>query len=225
MKRILFVAIFVMLTQSLCFAEPVAKFNEFAFDFGNVSNTDQDKVEHVFEFSNTGSDDLLIQRLVLPSGSAKASATSTVIKPGENGGIKVEVDVRGKKGIYSKRIDVHTNDPMAPIISLSVKMSVNDRIHMSQYKPAEIFAEDCSSCHVEQGKGKMGWDLFKADCFMCHNAGRNTSLTTMSKKPAGELLKSISQGVQNTLMPGFDQKYGGPLNEAEIASLVELITQ
>jgi hypothetical protein len=60
---------------------------------------------------------------------------------------------------------------------------------------------------------------------MCHNAGRNTCLSTMSKKPAGEVLKSLKEGVPNTLMPGFDSKNGGPLDDAQIESLIELITQ
>ena len=94
---------------------------------------------------------------------------------------------------------------------------------MGQYHATEIFTEKCSGCHVENGRGKIGWDLFKADCFMCHNAGKNTSLSTMSKKPRADMLKAITDGVDNTLMPGFDLKNGGPLNEAEIRSLIDLI--
>ena len=69
----------------------------------------------------------------------------------------------------------------------------------------------------------MGWDLFMADCFMCHNAGKNTSLSTMSRKPPEELIKSIRQGVDNTLMPGFNRGNSGPLGETEIKSLIDLI--
>ncbi len=221
MKRIIFAAIFIFLTQSLAYSQPVARFATVDHDFGNIS--EGDKTEYVFEFSNAGDTDLLIEKVVATSGSTKAVASSNEIKPGQKASISVAVDMRGKKGFFSKTVEVYTNDPVTPVTTLSVKIHVKDQIHLGQYNAIEIFTEKCSGCHVDNGKGKSGWDLFKADCFMCHNAGKNTSLSTMSKKPRAELLKSIREGVNNTLMPGFDLKNGGPLNETEIESLIDLI--
>ena len=221
MKKIIIAAIFVLLTQSITYAQPVAKFTHVDYDFGNVS--EGDKTEHAFELSNTGEDELAIEKVVATSGSTKASASSRTLKPGETGTIRVVVDMRGKKGFFLKTVDVYTNDPITPVTTLSLKIHLKDQVHMGQYHASEIFTEKCSGCHVEQGKGKNGWDLFKADCFMCHNAGKNTSLSSMSKKPRADMLKAIRDGVDNTLMPGFDIKNGGPLNEAEIASLIDLI--
>ena len=222
MKRFFFIAVFILLTQSLSYAGPFAHFDEFEHDLGNISN--EDKVEYAFGFSNTGDEDLLIQKLVVSSGTIRAVASSGLLRPGEKGSISVTVDMRGKRGIYSKKIDVYTNDPATPVTTLTVKISVKDRIHMNQYEAAQVFSGDCRGCHVDQGKGKKGWDLFKADCFMCHNAGKNTSLSTMSKKTANELLKAIREGIPSTLMPGFDLQKGGPLDDAEINSLIDLIT-
>jgi cytochrome c553 len=221
MRKIFFVALFILLTGSLSHAQPVARFVQVDHDFGNVA--ERDKIEHDFEFSNAGDDDLLIEKIVASSGNTKAVASSNQLKPGEKGNIRVIIDLRGKKGIFLKTIEVHTNDPITPLTTLSVKMTVKDQIHMSQYTATEIFAGECRGCHVDQGKGKKGWDLFKADCFMCHNAGKKTSLSTMSKRPAKELLKAIRDGIANTLMPGFDLKNGGPLDDAEIKSLMDLI--
>lgn len=221
MQKILFAAIFIFLTQSLSYAEPVTRFTSVDYDFGTIS--EGDKTEHVFEFSNTGDTDLLIEKVVATAGSTKAFVSSKVVKPGEKGSIRVVIDMRGKKGFFSKTVDVYTNDPQTPVTTLSAKIHVKDKIHLGQYNAIEIFTENCSGCHVDQGKGKTGWDLFKADCFMCHNAGKNSSLSTMSKKPREDMLKAIREGVADTLMPGFDLKYGGPLNEAEIKSLIDLI--
>ena len=150
-------------------------------------------------------------------------ASSSHLGPGERGKINVSVDIRGKTGRISKTIQVYANDPANPVTKLTVTMYIKDRVHMNQYKATEIFSEKCRDCHIDQGKGKMGWDLFKADCFMCHNAGKNSSLTRMSKKPKDYLLRVIRQGVDNTVMPGWAAKADGPLDEAEIKSLIDLI--
>jgi hypothetical protein len=150
-------------------------------------------------------------------------ASSSRLKPGERGKIHVSVDIRGRIGYLSKTIQVYANDPQNPVTNLGVRMYIKDRVHLNQYKAREIFSEKCRDCHVDQGKGKMGWDLFKADCFMCHNAGKNSSLTEMSKKPREYVLRAMREGVENTVMPGFDLRNGGPLNDTEIKSLIDLI--
>ena len=150
-------------------------------------------------------------------------ASSSHLGPGEKGKINVSVDIRGKTGRVSKTIQVYANDPANPVTKLTVTMYIKDRVHLDQYKAAEIFSEKCRGCHIDEGKGKRGWDLFKADCFMCHNAGKNTSLTGMSKKPKDYLLRVIRQGLDNTVMPGWAANADGPLDEAEIKSLIDLI--
>ena len=149
--------------------------------------------------------------------------SSSRLKPGEKGKINVSVDIRGRTGYISKTIQVYANDPKNPVTKLALQMYIKDRLHLNQYKAMEIFSEKCRDCHVDQGKGKMGWELFKADCFMCHNAGKNVSLTGMSKKPREYLLRIIREGVENTVMPGWATKADGPLDEAEIKSLIDLI--
>ncbi len=221
MKNFFLAAAFIFLAPSLSHAQPDALFPEVDHDFGTVAHLDT--VQHDFEVSNTGNEDLIIEKLVTSSGTATAVATPNRLKPGEKGSIRVAVDLHGKRGVYSKTIEVYTNDPTTPVTTLSVKVSIWDRIPMGHYKAAEIFAENCRTCHVDQGKGKKGWELFKADCFMCHTAGRDISFSEMSRKPAREVRKAIKEGIPNTLMPGFDLGSGGPLNDAEIRSLVELI--
>jgi hypothetical protein len=222
MKSIFLAATILLLAPSLSYAQPAVEFTEVDHDFGTVTN--ENKAEHVFEVSNGGDEDLLIEKLVGSSGTIKAVVSSSRLKPGEEGSIRVIVDLRGKQGIYSKTMDVYTNDPVTPVTTLSVRISVKDRVHLNQYKATQIFAGNCRTCHVDEGTGKMGWELFKADCFMCHNAGRNTCLSTMSKRPGEEVLKSIKEGVPNTIMPGFDSRNGGPLDDAQIKSLIDLIT-
>jgi hypothetical protein len=223
MKKVAFTAlVFIFLAPSLSQAEPIARFAEVHHDFGSVS--DSEKVDYVFGLSNPGDSDLVIEKIVATSGHAKAVANPTRLKPGEKGSIDMSVDLRGMRGIYSKSVNVYTNDPITPVTELSVKITISDRIPVSDYNASEIFAGRCKECHVEQGMGKMGWALFKADCFMCHNAGKNSSLTAMSRKPAEHVERAIRDGIPHSLMPGFAAKNGGPFDEIEIRSLMELIT-
>jgi hypothetical protein len=225
MQYIVLVAAFIFLSPSLSYAQPDALFTEVNYDFGTVSHVSHsNQVEHVFEVSNTGDEDLIIERLVTSSGTVIAVARPTRLKPGEKGIILTAMDLRGKRGIYSKTIKVYTNDPITPVTTLSIKIAIWHRIPIGTYSAAAIFAENCRTCHVEHGKGKKGWDLFKADCRMCHTAARDISFSEMSKKPPREVLKAIREGIQNTLMPGFDRRNGGPLDDAQIKSLFDLIT-
>jgi hypothetical protein len=222
LKHVVLIAIFIFIAASVSHAQPDASFPQVYYDFGSVSNVN--KVEHVFEVSNAGDKDLIIEKFVTSSGTVTAVASPSLLTPGDKGSIRVAVDLRGKSGIYTKTIDVYTNDPAIPFRTLSVKFSVPNRIPIGHYNADEIFAENCRACHVDKGKEKKGWDLFKADCFMCHNAGKDISLSVMSRKPKREVLKAIKEGVPNSLMPGFDLKNGGPLNEVQIKSIIELIT-
>jgi hypothetical protein len=74
MKSVLGMATFLLLAQSLCYAQPAADFTEVDHDFSIVIN--ENKAEHVFEVSNGGDEDLLIEELVGSSGTITAVAKS-----------------------------------------------------------------------------------------------------------------------------------------------------
>jgi hypothetical protein len=48
-------------------------------------------------------------------------ASSSHLKPGEEGKIVATVNIRGKVGFISKTVKVSTNDPKRPTINLVVK--------------------------------------------------------------------------------------------------------
>lgn len=151
-------------------------------------------------------------------------ASSSRLKPKEKGRINVFVDVRGKAGNITKTVQVFTNDPKSPVTTLSVTMHVKDLIHMKKEDAANIFSGECKGCHVEKGRGKKGFKLYSADCIMCHGIGKSAStILDMRKKPKEDIIEAIRNGVEDTSMPGWDNKSGGPLSDDEIESLVDLI--
>lgn len=58
------IVLIVLLVPSLAYAQPSIKFYEESHDFGRV--LEGAKVEHIFEFTNEGEEDLVIEK-VAPS--------------------------------------------------------------------------------------------------------------------------------------------------------------
>ncbi len=48
-------------------------------------------------------------------------ASSSHLKPGEEGKIVAKVDIKGKLGFISKNVKVFTNDPQKPAVTLVLK--------------------------------------------------------------------------------------------------------
>lgn len=60
MKRMILIAIF-LLTPLLAYAQQSIVFDAEMYDFGPVS--DVDTIEHIFEFTNTGDKELIIDKV------------------------------------------------------------------------------------------------------------------------------------------------------------------
>ena len=151
-------------------------------------------------------------------------ASSSRLEPQGKGKISVKVDIKGKSGNIQKTIQVYTNDPANPVKVLSLIMQVKDTIHSSKHTAQEIFSGQCRACHVDKGKNKKGFELFRADCIMCHDFSRSASpLSEMSKRPKQYLGNAVRNGVNGSSMAGWAMKNSGPLGDEEIDSLVDLI--
>jgi hypothetical protein len=51
-------------------------------------------------------------------------ASSSRLKPGEKGNIIAKIDIKGRAGSISKSVQVFSNDPKRPIITLSLKATI-----------------------------------------------------------------------------------------------------
>ena len=61
MKTVILTLFFLLLIASFSYAQPAISFNQLNYDFGTIGQEDQ--VEHVFEFANTGDQELVIDKL------------------------------------------------------------------------------------------------------------------------------------------------------------------
>jgi len=103
--------------------KPVITFEEKTFDFGTINESDG-KATHVFEFSNTGSTALLVQRVNASCGCTTPEWTKTPIEPGKKGEITVTYNPAGRPGAFTKTITVYSN-ASNEVESLLIKGTVN----------------------------------------------------------------------------------------------------
>jgi hypothetical protein len=198
---------------------------------------------YTFAFKNASNSEIAIH-------SAEAACGCTVAKlpeqpwkiiPGAAGEIKVTMDLGGKAGRISKRITVHTSaGDQFLVASVDLPPPVSGVGHMGAERIAHIelartdrqsiFKADCRSCHVDQGTGKLGHELYLADCAICHDAPERAAMVPDLHVPKGPRGLSywhrwIEHGHPGSLMPAFAQSKGGPLSQEQINSLVSYLVK
>ena len=93
-----------------------------------------------------------------------------------------------------------------------------------------VFKNDCATCHVKNGDGKYGQELYDADCAICHEA--NPRATMVPNLHALKVYTNddfwrtwIAHGKPGSFMPAFSTPEGGPLSDMQIASLAAYLDQ
>jgi mono/diheme cytochrome c family protein len=161
-----------------------------------------------------------------------------VIAPGTNGQIGIKVNIAAKSGTLSKTITVGTDKDSK---TLSVKITIDpaltntmsgiDRaknVTAAQADRQAVFSSDCASCHVTQGKGKFGKELYDADCAICHEGPNRATMVPnlhdIAQTTDAEFWRTwISYGRPHSLMPAFATTEGGPLTDEQIATLTDYL--
>jgi len=164
---------------------------------------------------------------------------------GANGPINVTVNLAGKFGTIVKSVTVDTS---AGVKSLLVKVNIPsaqpvasgvdvDRMRNMQVALADrqaVFKGECAKCHSEPARAKdgapvVGAPLYAAVCGNCHDSPQRAALVPDLKNlkhptNAEHWKKWIASGRVGSMMPAFAKAEGGPLDEAQIESLVHFLT-
>jgi cytochrome c5 len=190
-----------------------------------------------FSFTNTAATNVTINAVRTSCGCtvAKVPLLPWVLPPGTNGSIEVIADLRGKSGIITKTVTV---DSSAGYRLLTVRVSVPagpaslaDRARNLQVAMVDrmaVFKGDCTFCHQQPVNGKKGEELYRAACGICHEAEHRASMVAnlhaLGKPTERDYWTTyVAKGKPNTLMPAWAIPEGGPLNEEQIASLVDFL--
>ncbi|HID30721.1 MAG TPA: DUF1573 domain-containing protein, partial [Desulfobacterales bacterium] len=101
---------------------PVLEFDEPVYDFGKVMAGVY--VDHSFRFRNAGKKTLRIISVNMSCGCTTAGKWPRKLEPGQEGELPVKLDTKGFSGAISKSIDVESNDPLHPVVTLKLNGNV-----------------------------------------------------------------------------------------------------
>ncbi|MGB1242228.1 MAG: DUF1573 domain-containing protein [Chitinophagales bacterium] len=97
-------------------------FASMTHDFGTIE--EGDKVSHVFTFTNSGDEPLIISDVKSSCGCTSKEWPKEPVAPGAESQITVEFNSKGKPGKQTKSITVNANTDPNPI-RLTIKANVN----------------------------------------------------------------------------------------------------
>lgn len=92
-------------------------------DFGNLK--EGQKVEFTFKFRNSGKKNLEIKDIKTSCGCTAALVSNKMLKPGEEGTLKVELDTTNREGKVRREVTVISNDPEEPNKILTIFATVS----------------------------------------------------------------------------------------------------
>ncbi|MDQ3536381.1 MAG: DUF1573 domain-containing protein [Bacteroidota bacterium] len=85
----------------------VIAFAEATHNFGDI--TQGDKVDHIFKFTNTGTEPLILSNVLTTCGCTATNWPRDPIAPGKSGEITVSFNSAGKMGVQNKVVTVVSN--------------------------------------------------------------------------------------------------------------------
>jgi hypothetical protein len=112
---------------------PQIEFDERDHNWGTVF--EGEKVTHIFNFTNIGESELVIDKVKSSCGCTAALVSEKVIPPGGKGEVKATFDSSRRAGKQTKTITVTSNDPKEPTAKLSITGLVE---HYIQIKPDRV---------------------------------------------------------------------------------------
>ncbi len=186
-----------------------------------------------FTITNNGTQLLQVLKTYASCGCTTPTLKKKLLKPKETAVLDVVIDTSMKQGKITKTVDVSTNDAQRPVVSLAISMMVKDRHKgLSDNQKAKILTDEkCMGCHVAQGVGTFGKELYEADCAMCHGKNAEGAVgpcLTFGDYDNPDYRKHIRDVIAHgskfhRSMPGFEETSGGPLSIEQVDSVVTFL--
>lgn len=118
MKKIVFVIVVLAVSAASVMAQHSKAnlaFDETIYDFGEIQES-EGKVEHVFEFKNTGGQPVVLQNVKASCGCTTPEWTKQPIPPGGAGEVKATFNPSNRPGNFNKTITVQSSAQNATVV-------------------------------------------------------------------------------------------------------------
>ncbi len=148
---------------------------------------------------------------------------------GKSGVVFKTVTFNTDKGIKTLMLKVTIQPPPPPAVAPATSSMNRERNQeLAKQDRQAVFKGECARCHVEKVKGKLGQELYVTACGICHEAEHRATMVpdlhAIKQDTNPDFWRTwIARGKPGSLMPAFAQSEGGPLNDAEINSLVQYL--
>ena len=147
--------------QAIADARPIFSMPEMSYDFGTVAQGAV--VTHEFPIKNSGTADLVIQRIAPSCGCTATSIPANVIKPGVTEKVKVSFDTSGFFGRKTKTVLVVTNDLDSPekVFALTGSITAGYTVEPTKVEFGDISSATGKAARVKEISIKIadGGDL------------------------------------------------------------------
>lgn len=102
------------------------------FDFDTIPQGKQ--LEHKYILRNIGDEELEIQRIVPACGCTVPELDESLIQPGAETVLTVQLDTRGMYGRKEKTVRLYTNDPQLPTALLTLRGEIEPEVLVEPYR-------------------------------------------------------------------------------------------
>lgn len=167
-------------------------FENTEFDFGKIQ--EREVVKHVFTFTNTGDEPLILSNVKGSCGCTVPAWPREPLMPGETSSITVEFNSKGKKGSRNQKVTITANtDPPQSFIYMKGEVTVDDEKEYQRKletdPETELASMDCVAVFPNPTS-----DILKLD--LKDNYGKTALIGIYSK--SGQLMaqrKVIVEGI------------------------------
>lgn len=182
-------------------------------DFGDIK--EGEVVSHTYVITNNGGDLLKIIDVRPSCGCTAATPDKRELKPGESTNISISFNSKGRKGPQIKTINVKSNDPEKPDVTLSLKCNVIEQEKKEPTGGAKIYFPETQHDFGKVDEGKVIDYTFKFQ-----NSGTDTLLIKDVKTSCGCTAaivseKSLKPGQEGSIKVDFNTKnYDGRVTKS-----------
>ena len=196
-----------------------------------------------FQLTNHAAEAVTVTQIITSCGctTGKLPEDPWVLESGERGAFDVTMSLIGRTGTVTKSVFVRHSQGILKLQVRSVipEIGGSARAQMTERRRNQllalrdrtaIFRGSCAACHSKPLEEKHGEELYHLACGICHDSENRATMVPdlrALEKPMDRNYweQWIRQGRVGSLMAGFDPKHGGPLEEAQLVSLIKLLTE